>query len=89
MQARDVIEGQEIWNDLVEGVKVWGNSPWEERGWELSEGFVGKWWWLLDEECLGSTNFWRVARGEGVLRLGDVKGRLGRVDVRVGELEVV
>ncbi|KAL6699315.1 hypothetical protein J3F84DRAFT_365499 [Trichoderma pleuroticola] len=47
------------------GCMVWG-EPWTVNGWEVSEGFVKKWGFLL-KGCLGlleSTNRWRESRGE-------------------------
>jgi hypothetical protein len=54
--------------DSVErrGYLVWG-EPWCARGWEVSEGFVRKWGFLLagcEEEVMGATNRWRSMRGE-------------------------
>ncbi|KFY76310.1 hypothetical protein V499_03986 [Pseudogymnoascus sp. VKM F-103] len=39
--------------------RLWGSEPWDPCGWEISEVFVKKWWWLLDQEMLEMTNFWR------------------------------
>jgi Domain of unknown function (DUF3425) len=51
------------------GIILWGD-PWNETGWELSENFIKKWWFLLEGcgEVIKATNKWRVLRGEG--RLG-------------------
>jgi Domain of unknown function (DUF3425) len=51
------------------GLLVWGDS-WLIESWEMTEGFVQKWGWLLDEGCeeiVRSTNRWREGRGEDVL----------------------
>lgn len=47
------------------GMLLWG-EPWSSDGWELSENFVRKWWFLLQgcADMLTSTNMWREARGE-------------------------
>ncbi|KAL2827161.1 hypothetical protein BDW59DRAFT_144348 [Aspergillus cavernicola] len=47
---------------------VWG-SPWDPRNWEITELFMRKWGWVLQEcpEILVSTNQWRRNRGEGPL----------------------
>jgi hypothetical protein len=44
---------------------VWGES-WSMRGWEMSEGFMKKWGFLLQgcSTLVGSTNYWREIRGE-------------------------
>ncbi|KAH7305464.1 hypothetical protein B0I35DRAFT_443836 [Stachybotrys elegans] len=53
------------------GVVVW--SPvWHPSGWELSEGFLRKWGWMLwgcEGESLEMTNKWRRSRGEDPLRM--------------------
>lgn len=51
------------------GFLVWGDS-WMIESWEMTEGFVQKWGWLLDEGCeeiVRATNRWRERRGEDVL----------------------
>jgi hypothetical protein len=49
---------------------VWSN-PWEPGGWELTEGFVRKWRFLVDgcDDLFQATNQWRKIRGDGPLRL--------------------
>ncbi len=50
---------------MVSGkVKVWGKTPWDRRGWEAEEEFVSKWWWVMTDDILEETNYWRVSRGE-------------------------
>lgn len=47
------------------GYLVWGD-PWRADGWEVSEGFVRKWGFLLAgcADVIESTNHWRDVRGE-------------------------
>lgn len=47
------------------GLVVW-TDPWRPEGWEVTEGFVKKWGFLLKGCCemLESTNRWRAVRGE-------------------------
>lgn len=47
------------------GMLVWAD-PWRPEGWEVSEGFVRKWGFLLSgcDRLLRSTNRWRRERGE-------------------------
>ena len=56
-QGRNTIE--------LTGVLVWGD-PWEFRGWEVTEGFVKKWGFLLKDcsEIIVATNQWRTMRGD-------------------------
>ncbi|CZR69927.1 uncharacterized protein PAC_19828 [Phialocephala subalpina] len=93
LQAHDLIDPRDIWQDLTEGdkvegngegngdmgIKVWGNQSWDERGWEIGRGFATKWWFLMDEEVLSTTNFWRAARGEEALSVEGLKRRIGMV----------
>lgn len=50
------------------GIMVWG-EPWREDGWEVSEGFVKKWGFMLRGcgELVEATNRWRARRGEAAL----------------------
>ncbi|KAL2824713.1 hypothetical protein BJY01DRAFT_241654 [Aspergillus pseudoustus] len=50
------------------GVIVWG-EPWDVGSWELMEGFVAKWGFLLAgcEALIEVSNRWRARRGEGPL----------------------
>ena len=47
------------------GFLVWG-EPWRTSSWEMSEGYVEKWGWMLKgcHELLRSTNRYREQRGE-------------------------
>lgn len=68
-----------MWDDQVEphddrnGVVVWG-EPWDVNSWELMEGFVQKWGWMLTgcSELIEATNKWRVLRGERPFLYDDV-----------------
>ena len=78
LQAGSLISPKEMWNDLSDGgVKVWGRTPWEEKGWEFGESFIVKWWFLLDDEILSTANFWRGTRDEPMLSMGAIKSKLG------------
>jgi hypothetical protein len=52
------------------GFMVWGES-WLVESWEMTEGFVRKYAWLLEdegcEEMMRATNRWRERRGEEIL----------------------
>ncbi|KAL3445021.1 hypothetical protein BJX65DRAFT_282570 [Aspergillus insuetus] len=50
------------------GLIIWG-EPWDVGSWELMEGFVDKWGFLLEgcEVLIEGTNRWRAVRGEGAL----------------------
>jgi hypothetical protein len=57
-------------NDVNSGLIVW-SDPWEPGGWELTEGFIGKWKFLIKgcNDLVESTNGWRDVRGEDRLIL--------------------
>jgi len=52
------------------GLIAW-STPWEIGGWEVSEGFLKKWGWLLKgcEGVMEATNRWRALRGEEPLAI--------------------
>ncbi|KAJ5595028.1 uncharacterized protein N7459_001236 [Penicillium hispanicum] len=58
--------------DLVQDAfQVWGRVTWDGSGWEVSEAFARRWWFLIDEELLRATNFWRRQKFEGALLIGE------------------
>ncbi|KAK3374328.1 hypothetical protein B0T24DRAFT_291711 [Lasiosphaeria ovina] len=52
------------------GVIAW-SPPWDMAGWEMSEGFVRRWGWLVKgvPDILDATNRWRKERGEEPLEV--------------------
>ena len=50
-------------------LKVWGSTPWDPTGWEIGPEFAKKWWFLMDDGIMRTTNFWRGQRGEEALVL--------------------
>ncbi|KAK9319818.1 hypothetical protein V1517DRAFT_331322 [Lipomyces orientalis] len=70
-------DGDDLCNDLVgglydgfdevevRGMMLWA-EPWVEDSWEMSEGFVKKWVFLLQgcSHMMEATNRWREGRGE-------------------------
>jgi hypothetical protein len=70
LETLAVINEEELCKDLqTDDWKIWGKKPWEPRSWEFAAGFVHKWWFLLDDEILRTTNFWRSQRQEELLGL--------------------
>ncbi|KAK0105209.1 hypothetical protein ONS95_004396 [Cadophora gregata] len=76
LQSQQFISGVEIWADITRDITVWGNTPWDEGAWEIGERFAVKWWFLMDDEVLRGTNFWRGARDERRLSMGEIRERL-------------
>lgn len=68
--CRDIIGGHFDGEDNIEltGIVVW-NDPWCPSGWEITEGFVKKWGFLIKGcwELISATNRWRELRGDDPL----------------------
>lgn len=69
-----ILESQATMNELEfvadmcsNDIKVWGRIPYDTTGWEIGPGFAKKWWFLIDENMIRTTNFWRAQRGEADL----------------------
>lgn len=70
LETLAVINEEELCRDLQsDDWKIWGKRPWEPKSWEFAQDFVLKWWFLLDDDILRMTNFWRMQRHEEPLRL--------------------
>ncbi|KFZ09853.1 hypothetical protein V501_05453 [Pseudogymnoascus sp. VKM F-4519 (FW-2642)] len=79
IQAAGTFDEDELWADCIgglfegfpddeverRGIIAW-SPPWDITGWEMSEGFMGKWGWLFKglPGPLAATNRWRMQRGE-------------------------
>ncbi|EPE28408.1 hypothetical protein GLAREA_09528 [Glarea lozoyensis ATCC 20868] len=79
IEAAGTFDEDELWMDCIgglyegfpddeierRGIVAW-SPPWDISGWEMSEGFVKKWGWLVDglPGILEATNRWRESRGE-------------------------
>lgn len=79
IRAAGSFDEDELWADCIgglyegfpddemekRGIIAW-SPPWDVSGWEMSEGFLRKWGWLI--QCspgiLVATNRWRLERGE-------------------------
>lgn len=82
LRAGDSFDDVQLCVDLVgfcgvptgrAGLIVWG-EPWDPASWEVMEGFVGNWGWIIRgcREIFESTNHWRARRGENPLRFDDL-----------------
>ena len=74
LRAGEAYDDGPLCQDLVEfnhgpedqcGLIVWGD-PWDPMNWEISEGFLKKWAWVIRdcEELFKATNYWRAKRSE-------------------------
>lgn len=50
-------------------VVIWGDDPLSEMSWEVSQGLIERWGWLLGKEFIGRCNWWRRQRGAPALSL--------------------
>ncbi|KAI0478169.1 hypothetical protein F4859DRAFT_478788 [Xylaria cf. heliscus] len=82
IQAAGTFDEDELWADCIgglyegfpddeverRGIIAW-SPPWNITGWEMSEGFLRKWGWLVEgfPGMLEATNRWRMERGEDPL----------------------
>jgi hypothetical protein len=60
--------------DSAEGVRIWGDDPYDWQNWEIGEKVFEKWWWAFDGEIIKNSNEWRIGRGAPVL--GQVLGEV-------------
>ncbi|QKD56903.2 uncharacterized protein FOBCDRAFT_138649 [Fusarium oxysporum Fo47] len=65
LKSLSVINEDEFMLEMRNGnLRIWGTVPWEPMGWEVSKEFAKRWWFLMDNGILQTTNFWRSQRGE-------------------------
>lgn len=70
IKSLPTINQGEFTHDLQIGsLRVWGAVPWDTMGWEVTEDFAKRWWFLMDGGIIQTTNFWRSQRGEMPLSL--------------------
>ncbi|GFN18691.1 hypothetical protein AtubIFM55763_007627 [Aspergillus tubingensis] len=61
----------EVSGNARNGWIVWG-EPHCKESWEVTPGFLRKWGWVVEgcvEEVVRWSNYWRVGRGEGEIRV--------------------
>lgn len=58
------LDETELCADIDRHLSVWGRLPQLAMSYEWAPEFVEKWAWVLDEETLSVSNFWRAQRGE-------------------------
>lgn len=82
IRATGTFDEDDLWADCIgglyegfpddeierRGIIAW-SPPWDMTGWEMSEGFLMKWGWLIRgvPGVLEATNRWRMQRGEECL----------------------
>ncbi|KAH8895588.1 NAD(P)-binding protein [Thozetella sp. PMI_491] len=68
LQSLGVINEAEFIRDMLQAdLKVWGSTPWDPMAWEVGPSFAARWWFLMDDSIIRTSNFWRAQRGEAPL----------------------
>lgn len=68
LNSLPAINELEFLNDMY-SLRTWGCTPWDPMGWEVPLDFAKKWWFLMDDSIIHTTNFWRAQRGEDALEV--------------------
>ncbi|KEF57147.1 uncharacterized protein A1O9_07337, partial [Exophiala aquamarina CBS 119918] len=64
------VDGLQLIGDfLASDLQVWGSTPWELMGLEIGPKFAKKWWFMIEDGMILTTNHWRSQRGEPLLAL--------------------
>ncbi|BGP24801.1 transcription factor [Rhodotorula toruloides] len=69
---KDQLELPTLIEDFSTGVSVNGDDSLAPESWELSEEFIRKYWYVVDQDTLSITNKWRKERGEKEFSLSDL-----------------
>lgn len=56
--------------DSAEGVRIWGDDPYDDKNWEVGEKVFKGWWWAFDAEVVARSNQLREQRGAKLLGHG-------------------
>ncbi|OAA41101.1 hypothetical protein BBO_05637 [Beauveria brongniartii RCEF 3172] len=49
--------------DSSEGVRIYGDDPYDPAYWEVGQVFFQRWWFLFDRDIIATSNRWRRLRG--------------------------
>ncbi|KAK3322857.1 hypothetical protein B0H66DRAFT_474618 [Apodospora peruviana] len=55
--------------DGAEGVRIWGDDPFDDQSWEVGQVLFERWWFIFDKGVLESSNYLRRLRGAEKLRI--------------------
>ncbi|GAA5940875.1 uncharacterized protein JCM15063_000906 [Sporobolomyces koalae] len=62
----------ELTQDLIRAIRIHGNDLLLAENWELSEEFLKKYWFVIDEGVLDISNRWRRERQESTLSMKSI-----------------
>ena len=54
--------------DGAEGIRIWGDDPYNEQNWEVGQLVFERWWFIFDPNIIDRSNYWRRLRGASTLR---------------------
>ena len=55
--------------DNSEGVRIYGEDPYDPASWEVGQVLFERWWFLFDRSIIETSNRWRRLRGAPQLRI--------------------
>ncbi|KAJ4270396.1 hypothetical protein NW762_002077 [Fusarium torreyae] len=55
--------------DSAEGIRIYGEDPYDAKNWELGQVAFERWWFLFDSTIIETSNRWRRMRGAPQLLL--------------------
>lgn len=55
--------------DNAEGVRIYGDDPYDAGSWEVGQVFFERWWFLFDRDIIENSNRWRRLRGAAPLAI--------------------
>ncbi|KAF3767420.1 hypothetical protein M406DRAFT_251725 [Cryphonectria parasitica EP155] len=55
--------------DGAEGIRIWGEDPYDPLSWEVGQLLFERWWFIFDGAVIEQSNSWRVMRGAARLRI--------------------
>lgn len=65
----DLIDEDDLCHMMYTDWGVWGNRPWDKTSWEVGQKFSEKYWFLMDEDMIRASNFWRSQKGLKPLKI--------------------
>lgn len=61
--------------DNSEGMRIWGNDPYDPTSWEVGQVLFERWWFIFDREIIEQSNMWREMRGAARLEVAKPETR--------------
>ena len=55
--------------DGAEGMRIWGDDPYDAESWEVGQVVFERWWFVFDRTIIERSNHWRRLRDAPPLRM--------------------